>query len=535
MTRFGWKLSRRFVAIAAASVATVTGVGAASIHRYVVSQQAGSEGATAFVQTASSTTSALQGEVASSANTSIRIPFGILGDFDPSRPGFGIGVAGVSTTGYAIAGESLSDTQPSLFAFPGGKGPGFEAVSTSSSTSPAIYAEAKGSGDGGDFKADGNGVAVTGTLGTSTSFASAAALFQRPTGGGYTVNIFGGADTDTQPVQTTTGGLQVLTGCFAPGQATNSQAILAASCTGEGLNAITSSGSDAVDAQNYATSGQALLAPSSGEAVVAIGQSSNAAHPALLAQAITATTDPFATYARTNASTYMTQETFVVQGSTGNRSGDTIGTGGSDVQVNGDVYVVGQVFQNCAGFPAIATGANATYCSPVPIGEPSTSVAHSSTGTDVRTYAGRQSLPTIEDFGEATLQNGRAYVRLDPAFARTIATTQPYLLFITSEGESRGLYAANRTLAGFEVHEMGGGHSSVAFDYRIVAKPLADTSARFVAVKNARKFGSSRYTSKIRNQPPPVNVRSVRDQGKPHLFVPQPIQNLVSPASFTVR
>jgi hypothetical protein len=35
--------------------------------------------------------------------------------------------------------------------------------------------------------------------------------------------------------------------------------------------------------------------------------------------------------------------------------------------------------------------------------------------------------------------------------------------------DCRGLYVANKTPAGFEVRELGGGTASIAFDYRIVA------------------------------------------------------------------
>jgi len=44
-----------------------------------------------------------------------------------------------------------------------------------------------------------------------------------------------------------------------------------------------------------------------------------------------------------------------------------------------------------------------------------------------------------------------------------------YHVFVTPKGDCKGLYVANETPAGFEVHELGGGQSNVAFDYRIVA------------------------------------------------------------------
>ena len=54
----------------------------------------------------------------------------------------------------------------------------------------------------------------------------------------------------------------------------------------------------------------------------------------------------------------------------------------------------------------------------------------------VVSYAPRESQPTMEDFGEAQLQNGQAYVRLDAAFANVIDTRARYLVILTPEGES---------------------------------------------------------------------------------------------------
>jgi hypothetical protein len=41
---------------------------------------------------------------------------------------------------------------------------------------------------------------------------------------------------------------------------------------------------------------------------------------------------------------------------------------------------------------------------------------------------------------------------------------------LTPKGDCKGLYVSNESADSFEVHELGGGTSSVAFDYRIVAK-----------------------------------------------------------------
>ncbi len=76
----------------------------------------------------------------------------------------------------------------------------------------------------------------------------------------------------------------------------------------------------------------------------------------------------------------------------------------------------------------------------------------------------------MEDFGSAATTNGTATVVFEPKFAQTINAGSGYHVFITPNADCKGLYVTNKTAAGFEVHEMGGGVSSVAFDYRIVAK-----------------------------------------------------------------
>jgi hypothetical protein len=76
----------------------------------------------------------------------------------------------------------------------------------------------------------------------------------------------------------------------------------------------------------------------------------------------------------------------------------------------------------------------------------------------------------FEDFGSGTLANGAATVALDPTFASTVNTTTDYHVFLTPRGECEGLYIANTTATSFEVRELHHGSSSVAFDYRIVAK-----------------------------------------------------------------
>jgi len=87
----------------------------------------------------------------------------------------------------------------------------------------------------------------------------------------------------------------------------------------------------------------------------------------------------------------------------------------------------------------------------------------------VALYAMESPQNWFEDFGSGQLVGGIAKVSLDPIFAEAANTGMQYHVFLTPEGESRGLYVNNKTANGFEVREVGGGQSDVAFSYRIVA------------------------------------------------------------------
>lgn len=74
----------------------------------------------------------------------------------------------------------------------------------------------------------------------------------------------------------------------------------------------------------------------------------------------------------------------------------------------------------------------------------------------------------FEDAGSGQLSNGSAMVHLENTFAETVNTGVEYHVFLTPNGDSKGLYVTQKSP--FEVHELGGGTSNVAFDYRIMAK-----------------------------------------------------------------
>jgi hypothetical protein len=75
----------------------------------------------------------------------------------------------------------------------------------------------------------------------------------------------------------------------------------------------------------------------------------------------------------------------------------------------------------------------------------------------------------FEDFGIAKLKRGRAVVKLDADFGKVIKRGD-YHVFFTPRGDCRGLYVRSQGGASFEVRELAGGKSSVAFSYRIVGR-----------------------------------------------------------------
>jgi hypothetical protein len=75
----------------------------------------------------------------------------------------------------------------------------------------------------------------------------------------------------------------------------------------------------------------------------------------------------------------------------------------------------------------------------------------------------------FEDFGVAKLKRGRAAVKVDADFAKVIKRGD-YKVFFTPEGDCRGLYVRRKGAASFEVRELMGGKSNVAFSYRIVGR-----------------------------------------------------------------
>jgi hypothetical protein len=106
----------------------------------------------------------------------------------------------------------------------------------------------------------------------------------------------------------------------------------------------------------------------------------------------------------------------------------------------------------------------------------------------VETYSVQSAENWLEDYGSGQLRNGSVTVALDPAFAETVNTGVEFHVFLTPVGDCKGLYVVNKTPTSFEVHELGGGKSSIPFDYKIVAKRAGHENERLVDVTDRMKL-----------------------------------------------
>jgi hypothetical protein len=88
----------------------------------------------------------------------------------------------------------------------------------------------------------------------------------------------------------------------------------------------------------------------------------------------------------------------------------------------------------------------------------------------------------FEDFGQARLVNGEAEVYLDPLFLETVFIDEhhPMIVTVTPHGNCNGLYVEPGTQS-FKVKELNGGHSDVAFSWRVSCKRLHYQDHRFGA------------------------------------------------------
>ena len=139
----------------------------------------------------------------------------------------------------------------------------------------------------------------------------------------------------------------------------------------------------------------------------------------------------------------------------------------------------------------------------------------------------------FEDIGSGQLANGSAVVQLEPTFAQTVNSEVEYHVFLTPNGDCKGLYVANKTAGSFEVRELGGGKASVGFDYRIVARRkgyeeirMADKTKVFAGVKAHDQLAKRPAPAVAKRTPASNTVPKLRSS----IAVPNVLQPSLTPA-----
>ena len=79
--------------------------------------------------------------------------------------------------------------------------------------------------------------------------------------------------------------------------------------------------------------------------------------------------------------------------------------------------------------------------------------------------------------GEANAVAGFAFVTLNNALRKTIDALEGFLVFLTPEGSTTGLYVSDRSGHRFRTREIGNAHDSLASDYCIVANRYAESGS----------------------------------------------------------
>jgi hypothetical protein len=167
----------------------------------------------------------------------------------------------------------------------------------------------------------------------------------------------------------------------------------------------------------------------------------------------------------------------------------------------------------------IDTSANLT-CTGVVAG-----VIQAGDGKQTAVYAMQSAENWLEDAGSGQLSNGSARIEFDPGFGQTVNAGVEYHVFLTPNGDSRGLYVSHKTATSFEVHEQGGGASSIAFDYRIMAKRKGYENVRLEDVTERLK---QRPVASRKTNAQMKSLRLSKPQSVPTMATP-PMHPMIAP------
>jgi hypothetical protein len=108
--------------------------------------------------------------------------------------------------------------------------------------------------------------------------------------------------------------------------------------------------------------------------------------------------------------------------------------------------------------------------------------------------------PWFEDFSEVKLAKGKAEVKIDRAFAKTVDLTKKYHVFVQAHDvRTRGLVVVKRLSDRFVVEEQDG-HGSGTFSYRLVARRKDLPGQRFARVKVPKRIAASKLVASRRKR-----------------------------------
>jgi hypothetical protein len=158
-------------------------------------------------------------------------------------------------------------------------------------------------------------------------------------------------------------------------------------------------------------------------------------------------------------------------------------------------------------------------------------------GKDAAMYSVQSAENWFEDAGSGQLASGSAHVSLEPMFGQAVNTGVEYHVFLTPNGDCRGLYVSSKSDNGFEVRELGGGRSNISFDYRIMAKrkgyetvrmeDLTEQTNARLAREAARKERAASHAGRLPKPAvlptrPPTMLLPVAHEKQPHPAPPVP-------------
>ena len=136
---------------------------------------------------------------------------------------------------------------------------------------------------------------------------------------------------------------------------------------------------------------------------------------------------------------------------------------------------------------------------------------------EVALYAVQSSENWYEDAGSGQLRNGAAVVTLEAEYAQTVNTGVDYKVFLTPNGDCKGLYVTQKSPASFEVHELAGGNSNIAFDYRIMAKRKGFENIRMADITGQIQRGPDlKSRSAVRSAAATHSAPTIPTAPRPH-------------------